>query len=117
MVITDNAIWAGMSNGTYEDGHRTVVKEDRRAYVVGGALVGGVAPMNLGVGNIVRSVGCSPAEAIKIASLNPAAVIGVDDRKGSLELGKDADLVVIDEEVEVYMTMAKGQEVYRADGG
>lgn len=66
-----------MSNGTYEAGHRTVVKEGRRAYVVGGALVGGVAPMNLGVGNIVRSVGCSPAETIKIASWNPAAVIGV----------------------------------------
>ena len=50
-----------------------------------------------------------------MASLIPAVVIGVDDRKGSLEPGKDADLVVIDEEVEVYMTMVKGQEVYRAD--
>jgi N-acetylglucosamine-6-phosphate deacetylase len=47
-----------------------------------------------------------------MASLNPARVIGVDDRKGSLEPGKDADLVVIDEEVEVYMTMVRGQEVY-----
>ena len=116
-LITDNTIWAGMPNGTYEDGDRTIVKEDRRAYVVGGTLVGSVAPMNLCVGNIVRSVGYSLAEAVKMASLNPAIVIGVDDRKGSLEPGKDADLVVIDEEVEVYMTMVKGQEVYRADAG
>jgi N-acetylglucosamine-6-phosphate deacetylase len=114
-LITDNTIWAGMPNGTYGDGDRTVVKEDHRAYVVGGTLVGSVAPMNLCVGNIVRSVGYSLAEAVKMASLNPAIVIGVDDRKGSLEPGKDADLVVIDEEVEVCMTMIKGKEVYRAN--
>jgi N-acetylglucosamine-6-phosphate deacetylase len=116
-LVTDNTIWAGMPNGTYEDGDRTIVKEDHRAYVMGGTLVGSVAPMNFCVGNIVRSVGCSLAEAIKMASLIPAVVIGVDDRKGSLEPGKDADLVVIDEEVKVYMTMVKGQEVYRFNVG
>ena len=116
-LITDNTIWAGMPNGTYEDGDRTVVKEDRRVYVVGGTFVGSVAPMNLCVGNIVHSVGYSLAEAVKMASLIPAVVIGVDGRKGSLEPGKDADLVVVDEEVEVYMTVIKGQEVYRADTG
>ena len=116
-LITDNTIWAGMPNGTYEDGDRTVVKEDLRACVVGGTLVGGVAPMNLCVRNVVRSVGCSLAEAVQMASLNPVAVIGVDDRKGSLKPGKDADLVVIDQEVKVYMTMVRGREVYRAETG
>jgi N-acetylglucosamine-6-phosphate deacetylase len=116
-LITDNTIWAGMPNGTYEDGDRIVVKEDLRACVVGGTLVGGVAPMNLCVRNIIRSVGCSLAEAVRMASLNPVAVIGVDDRKGSLKPGKDADLVVIDQEVEVYMTMVRGREVYRAETG
>lgn len=114
-LVTDNTIWAGMPNGTYDDGDRKIVKENRRAWVAGGTLVGSVAPMNLCVGNIVRSVGYSLAEAVKMASLNPAVVIGVDDRKGSLQSGKDADLVVIDEEVEVYMTMVKGKEVYRAN--
>ena len=114
-LITDNTIWAGMANGTYDDGERTVVKEDQRAYVVGGTLVGSIAPMNRCVGNMVRSVGCSLAEAVRMASLVPARVIGVDDRKGSLESGKDADLTVIDEKAEVYMTMVKGQEIYRAD--
>lgn len=84
-------------------------------YVVGGTLVGSVAPMNLCVANMVRSVGCSLAEAVKLTSLNPASVIGVDDRKGRLKPGMDAGLVLIDEEVNVYVTMVKGQEVYRAD--
>ena len=116
--VTDNTAWAGMPNGTYDwTGGRKVVKEDHRVYVVGGTLAGSVAPMNFGVGNFARSTGCSLAEAVKMASLNPALVIGVADRKGSLEPGKDADLVIIDGEVNVHLTMVKGQEVYRADGG
>ena len=114
-LITDNTIWAGMANGIYQDGERSIIKEEAQAYVVGGTLVGSVAPMNLCVGNMVRSVGCSLGEAVRMASLNPAVVIGVEDHKGSLEPGKDADLVIVDEEVKVYMTIVKGQEVYRAD--
>jgi N-acetylglucosamine-6-phosphate deacetylase len=76
--------------------------------------VGSVAPMNLCVGNMVHSVGYSLGTAVRMATLNPAVVVGADGRKGSLEPGKDADLVVVDEHVEVYMTMVKGQEVYRA---
>jgi N-acetylglucosamine-6-phosphate deacetylase len=116
--VTDNTAWAGMPNGTYEwTSGREIVKEDHRVYVVGGTLAGSVASMNFGVGNFARSTGCSLAEAVKMASLNPALVIGMADRKGSLEPGKDADLVIIDEEVNVYLTMVRGQEVYRADGG
>ena len=112
-LITDNTIWAGLPNGTYEwSGDRTIVKEEQRAYVVGGTLAGSVASMNYDVANLVRSVGCSLAEAVQMATLNPARVIGVDDRKGSLEQGKDADLVVIDEQVTVFMTMVKGRQVY-----
>lgn len=85
------------------------MKEDDRAYVVGGTLVGSVAPMNLCVCNMVRSLGGSLTDAVRMASLNPASLIGVDDRKGSLETGKDADLVIMDEEVEVVMTMVRGQ--------
>ena len=114
-LVTDNTNWAGMPNGTYRDGDRTIVKEDRRAYLEGGTLIGSVAPMNICVGNMVHSGGRSLAEAVRMASLNPAVVIGVDDRKGSLEAGKDADLVVIDEGVNVYMTMVKGREVFRAE--
>ncbi len=114
-LVTDNTLWAGRPNGTYADGERTIVKETERAYVAGGTLIGSVAPMNACVSNMVRSADCSLAEAVQMASLNPAAVIGVDDRKGSLKPGKDADLVVMDDQVKVYMTMVKGREVYRSD--
>jgi len=116
-LITDNTCWAGLPNGPYawSEG-RVVIKEDQRAYVKGGTLAGSVATMNFNVGNMVRHVGCSLAEAVKMATLVPARVIGVADRKGSLEAGKDADLVIIDTDVNVYLTMVKGQVIYRPHG-
>ena len=50
-----------------------------------------------------------------MASLNPALVIGQEDRKGSLEPGKDADLVVLDNEFNVLITMVQGEVVYQVE--
>ena len=112
-LVTDNTLWAGMPDGQYPDGGRTVIKEDNRVYVAGGTLIGSVAPMNLCVRTMARLPGCSLAEAVQMASLNPARLIGVSDRKGSLEPGHDADLVVIDEEVTVHRVMVRGRWAYR----
>jgi len=115
-LVTDTTYMAGMPNGTYSiGGGRTVIKETYKASVVGGTLYGSVSPMNRDVANIVQLVGRSLGEASRMASLNPAKLIGVGARKGSLEIGKDADLVVLDEEFNVHLTMVKGQVVYRAD--
>jgi N-acetylglucosamine-6-phosphate deacetylase len=114
-LVTDNTYWAGLPNGAYEWSEgRTVIKEDQRAYVQGGTLAGSVATMNFDINNMVQHVGCSLFEAVKMASLNPALLIGIADRKGSLEPDKDADLVVIDDDVNVYLTMVKGQEIFVA---
>lgn len=110
-LVTDNTIWAGMPNGSYSDGDRVVVKEEERAYVDGGTLIGSVAPMNVCVRVMSHLPGCSLAEAVRMASLTPARLIGVGDRKGSLEPGHDADLVVIDDEVNVQMVMVRGRHV------
>jgi N-acetylglucosamine-6-phosphate deacetylase len=114
-LVTDNTYWAGLPNGSYDwSENRVVIKEDQRAYVKGGTLAGSVASLNFDLANMIRHVGCSLAEAIRMATINPAQVIGVADRKGSLEVGKDADLTIIDADVNVYLTMVKGQIVYRS---
>jgi N-acetylglucosamine-6-phosphate deacetylase len=112
-LVTDNTLWAGMPDGHYADDGRTVIKEGNRVYVAGGTLIGSVAPMNLCVRTMARLPGCSLAEAVQMASLNPARLIGLSDRKGSLEPGHDADLVVIDEEVTVHRVMVRGSWAYR----
>ena len=53
-------------------------------------------------------------KAVKMASLNPARAIGIDDRKGSLEEGKDADIFLADENMNVSRTILRGRTIYQA---
>jgi N-acetylglucosamine-6-phosphate deacetylase len=113
VLITDNTRYAGMPNGTYQDDlGREIVKDDEKAYVPGWTLAGSVSPLNRNVRNMIARVGQSLPAAIKMASLNPARLIGVADQMGTLEIGKDADLIIIDEDVNVYATMVQGEWVY-----
>ena len=60
------------------------------------------------------ALGIPLAEAVRMASLTPARVIGVDDRKGSLAAGKDADIVVFEDDFTVWRTMIAGRWVHTA---
>jgi len=52
-------------------------------------------------------------KAIQRASFNPARSIGIDDKKGSLEPGKDADIVILNKNLEAELTIVAGKIVYR----
>lgn len=65
------------------------------------------------VRNLMKSIGTPLQTAVKLATINPAMVINVDKNKGSLEPGKDADIVIIDDEINVYVTIVKGNIVYK----
>ena len=68
--------------------------------------------MNDGIRNLKDLLGLSVEEAVDLASINPAKALKVDDKKGSIALGKDADFAVIDKDFNVYMTVVKGEVVY-----
>jgi len=50
-----------------------------------------------------------------MATLTPATIVGVDDLKGSLDVGKDADIVIMDAKADVKLTMARGRVLYQAE--
>jgi N-acetylglucosamine-6-phosphate deacetylase len=114
ILVSDNMKYAGMPDGIYpgEDG-RDIVKQGERAEVPGWTLAGSVSPLNHMAANMVHRVGVPIHTAIKMASLNPARQIGVSEQKGSIEIGKDADLIVIDEDINILATMIAGQWVFK----
>ncbi len=122
ILITDSTRLAGMPEGEYTwMGQKVIVKGGMcvlpRPPVSGAlaekvTLAGSIATMNEDVKNMVELVGVTLQEAIRMASVNPARRIGVYDRKGSLEVGKDADLAMVDDQLNVYMTMVRGRIVY-----
>lgn len=115
-IITDNTEWAGRADGRYThrgDG-QTIVKQGDRCWIEGGTLAGSVTPMNRIVATVARATGCGLAAVSRMASTNPARVVGLSDRKGDLRPGMDADLIAVDEQFAVALTVVRGREVRNA---
>lgn len=119
-LISDNVPLAGMPDGAYEMFGRRIVKKDGISRLEGstpgmdGTMAGSEWPLNRNIHNLIDLVGISLPNAIRMATLTPAMIISADGYKGSIEPGKDADLVVIDEKMQIYLTMVKGKVVFRA---
>jgi N-acetylglucosamine-6-phosphate deacetylase len=112
VLVTDAMAGAGLPDGDYELlGFKIAVREGR-ATQEDGTIAGSATVMSRCVYNVHREVGVPLAEAVKMATLNPARAMGFASRLGSVSVGKDASLAVIDEDVNVYMTMVKGKIVY-----
>lgn len=112
VLITDAIIGAGLPDGEYESVEFTVTIRDGRVTLEDGTLAGSAALLNHCVRNVHEVVGVPLDQAVKMASLNPARAMGFSNRLGSLAKGKDASLVVIDDQVNVYLTMVEGNIVY-----
>lgn len=78
-----------------------------------GRLAGSALTMIRGLKNAVQGCGLNMVEAVRLITLNPARLLGIEDRKGSIDTGKDADIVIFDKEFEVKMTMIRGRIAYR----
>ncbi len=79
-----------------------------------GTLCGSILTMNKAIMNMRRYTGASIEEVVTLATINPARVLGLDGRMGSLAVGKDADVVVFDDDLNVHTTIVKGKVVYNS---
>jgi N-acetylglucosamine-6-phosphate deacetylase len=111
-LITDAIVGAGLGDGNYDLVGNDVIIKNGRATLANGTLAGSIATLNQCVHNVNKLAGFDLIDAVKMASLNPARAMGVADRLGTIQSGKDASLIVIDENVNVYLTMVKGQIAY-----
>jgi N-acetylglucosamine-6-phosphate deacetylase len=113
VAITDATSGAGMPEGEYRLGGQRIVVRDGAVRLPDGTLAGSSLTLDAAVRNIVKFTRASVPEAIKMATLTPARSIGVANRKGSLEPGKEADVVMLDEDLDVVLTMVGGEVVWR----
>ena len=108
VLITDCLRSCGMPDGEYELGGQQFVLKGIECRLLDGTIAGSVLKLNQGVRNFRDYASVSMHEAVRAASLNAAASIGVADRKGSLEAGKDADIVLMDGDCNVLRTIVGG---------
>ncbi|MDP3785970.1 MAG: N-acetylglucosamine-6-phosphate deacetylase [Candidatus Omnitrophota bacterium] len=76
-----------------------------------GRLAGSVLNLNQAVKNVMKFADIDLQDAVKMATINPAKLLGIQDRKGSLQVGKDADIVIFDDNLKVKYTIIKGNIV------
>jgi len=112
--ITDCLPAGGLPFGEYTLGGTKIIYNDIVCRLEDGTVAGSVLPLNKGVWNVYKNSSIPLWECVNCASLNPACVIGVGDKKGSLDIGKDADLVICDEELNVKKTIIGGEIRYEA---
>jgi len=109
-VITDSEVGTGMPNGKYEVNGRFLTVENGKTYTEDGTIAGGTSVMLDGVRNLV-SIGVRLEDAVKCASINAAKAAGIENTVGSLAVGKNADIVVLDKKLEVVKVFVNGVEV------
>ncbi|TDC01446.1 N-acetylglucosamine-6-phosphate deacetylase [Nonomuraea longispora] len=108
-LITDAMSATGLGDGDYVLGSMGVRVDGGVARLVeGGSIAGSTLTMDVAFRRSVREVGMSLPDAVQVASLTPARVLGLADRIGSIAVGKAADLVVLSDELEVTGVMKDG---------
>ena len=112
--ITDCLPAGGLPYGEYTLGGQKIIYKDIVCRLEDGTVAGSVLPLNRGVWNVYTNSQIPLWECVNCASLNPAATIGIADKKGSLEVGKDADIIICDEEFNVLNTIIKGEIKYES---
>ncbi len=113
-LITDSIKAAGLGDGIYSWGEREI-KVSKDSVTISGTDIraGSVLTLNQAVKNMIDWTGVTLSQAVNMASLYPARILGMEKRIGSIQAGKDASLAVFDRDFKVLDTVFKGKFVLR----
>lgn len=116
-LVTDSMRAAGMPEGPsilggLSDGQEVIVEDGVAKLLDRTAFAGSVATADRCVRTMVREAGCSIPDAVRMMTANPAAIMGIADRKGVIAPGYDADIVIFDDEINIGYTIVDGKIIY-----
>ena len=114
VLITDCTRAGGMPDGEYTLGGQPIIVKGIQCLLEDGTIAGSVLKLNNAVKNFRDNTNLPFWKVVSAASLAPARAIGADDRKGSLEAGKDADIIITDGDFNILKTIIGGEVKYEA---
>ena len=112
--ITDCLPAGGLPEGQYTLGGQVFVSKGIECRLLDGTIAGSILRLNKGVWNVYTNSDLPLWYCVACASLHPAAALGIDSAKGSIEVGKDADIIITDGEFNVKKTIMGGTVRYEA---
>lgn len=108
VIISDSMRAAGHHDGEYDLGGQTVYVREGKALLADGTIAASTSNVYEELKNVL-SFGIPMKQAIKSATINPAKAIRVDDKTGSIEEGKNADILVVDKDMNIKLVLVKGE--------
>lgn len=118
VLITDAIAALGLPPGIHKLGPMQVEIDHEKAHLKGtNTLAGSIASMDVCVQRFKQMSGCTTVEALEGATLHPAQVLQIEHRKGTLNYDSDADLVFLDDDLNVHATFIAGEPVWLKEGG
>ena len=108
VIISDSMKAAGCPDGDYDLGGQPVYVRDGKALLADGTIAASTSNVYKELKNVI-SFGISEKQAVKSATINPAKAIRVDDKTGSIEEGKLADILVVDKDYNIKLVIVKGE--------
>lgn len=115
ILITDAMRAKCLKAGDYELGGQPVKVTEDRAVLENGTLAGSILKMYHGAQQMLNVQDVSIENIVEMASANPAKQLGVFDKKGSLALGKDADILLVDDELNIKYTICRGEIAFEEE--
>ncbi len=115
VVVTDGLACAGLSDAEFTFGGQRARVVDGVARLEDGTITGSVLTMDQALRNVVSFAGVSLGEAVAMLTRNPARSAGAADRKGLLEPGYDADLLILDGDLRLQATLCRGKLAFAAE--
>lgn len=113
LLVTDAMMACCMPDGKYSLGGQDVIVENGAARLLSGALAGSVLTLDNAVRNVYKNSKYPLYEVVKMASYNGAKFCKVDDRKGQIKEGFDADLLLFDENINIKSVFVNGKIVHQ----
>lgn len=112
IIVTDCTRAGGMPDGEYELGGQPIFVKGIVCALADGTIAGSVLKLNCAVKNVLDHTSIPVNEVFNMVSLNPATAIHCEDRIGSLEAGKDANIIIADNDINIQRTIKKGKTIY-----
>jgi N-acetylglucosamine-6-phosphate deacetylase len=116
VLVTDALAGLGMPPGRYMLAGTEYISDGTCGRLPDGTLSGSLLPLNKAIRNVVEKAGVDPSTAVRLATANAARVIGMEDTLGHVEVGRGADLVLVDDQWDVRATIVDGQVAFRSAG-
>ncbi|MBU5485885.1 N-acetylglucosamine-6-phosphate deacetylase [Clostridium sp. MSJ-11] len=115
ILISDAMRAACMKSGSYDLGGQKVYVSKDRAVLEDGTLAGSLLTLDRAVKNMRINTELELEKIIKMVTINPASAIGMDNMRGSIEVGKYADFVVFNENIDILYTIVEGNLCFRKE--